>query len=779
MPTQTTTTQTRLNNVAKGVSAAVDTLELVSSTLKTPFLGAISSTCRSLLTSVETIKQHKDDCVQLLEQTHQLLYAIIALHIKSDTGGELPPRVLNSIAEFTATLHKIHHFVDAQQERSWLKQFFRQAELNKLLKDCNSGLQAALDFFHIEALGLVADVAEFETYAQETHQEVLQMIDTLSDMDVSDKASSINRFVSSSESSAASISMLPSEPKIFHGRETELADILGAFRQEPTRIAILGAGGMGKTSLAKAALHSLDIIAKYGPHRVFVACDTAPTKVELAALIGAHLGLKSGRDLTRSVIRHFATGAPALLILDNFETVWDPIESREEIEEFLSLLADIKHLALIITMRGAERPAKVNWSRPFLAPLLPLTQVAARQTFVDIADDVHDQEDVDKVLALTDHMPLAIYLMAHLVDSEGCSNVLARWENERTSIISEGYDRKSNLEISISVSLSSPRITSVPRSRDLLSLLSLLPEGLSDVELRQANIPIDDILHCKTALLRTSLAYNDQGRLKSLVPIREYFQKFHPPSARLLRPLRLYFHDLLDVYQKYRGTLTNRSVSTRIAMNVANMQSVLLSGLTEENPDLVDSIYSVTYLDFFLGSTSRGRLDFMDKITQVLPQPTNHRLEVIVIMRRLVGWRYHPVSDPQVLADQVQEHFTHFDNAELQARLDICLGGYYQFHDDDRDTARKYYENALSFSISRGTTTRQCDTLDALANLEWQNGDYVAGQKHALRLQPFLFINVFKRIKPCNFPFSLRRVANDKHTENKWLNSYFGMGFKQ
>ncbi|KAJ7159787.1 hypothetical protein C8R46DRAFT_374191 [Mycena filopes] len=613
MPTQTTTTQTRLNDVAKGVSAAVDTLELVSSTMKTPFLGAISSTCRSILTLFETVKQHKDDCIQLLEQTNQLLYAIIALHIKSDTGRELPPRVLNYIAEFTATLHKIHHFVDAQQERSWLKQFFRQAEMSTLLKDCNSGLQEALDFFHIEALALVADVSELQAYAQETHQEVLRMIDTLSDLDVSDKASSINRLLSSAESSAASISMLPSEPKIFHGRETELADTLGAFQQEPTRVAILGAGGMGKTSLARAALYSPEIIAKYGPRRVFVACDTAPTKVELAALIGAHLGLKSGRDLTRSVIRHFATGAPALLILDNFETVWDPIESREEIEEFLSLLADIKHLALIITMRGAERPAKVNWSRPFLAPLLPLTQVAARQTFVDIADDIHDQEEVDKILALTDHMPLAIYLMAHLVDLEGCSNVLARWENERTSIISEGYDRKSNLEISISVSLSSPRITSVPRSRDLLSLLSLLPEGLSDVELRQANIPIDDILHCKTALLRTSLAYNDQGRLKSLVPIREYFQKFHPTSDQLLRPLRLYFHELLHLYHKHRGTLTNRSVADRIAMNVANMQSVLLGGLTQENPDLVETIESVTYLDLFLGTnkpSTRGPREY-------------------------------------------------------------------------------------------------------------------------------------------------------------------------
>jgi hypothetical protein len=36
-----------------------------------------------------------------MEQTHELLNAIIILHIKSDTGGVLPPSVLNQIGKFT------------------------------------------------------------------------------------------------------------------------------------------------------------------------------------------------------------------------------------------------------------------------------------------------------------------------------------------------------------------------------------------------------------------------------------------------------------------------------------------------------------------------------------------------------------------------------------------------------------------------------------------------------------------------------------------------------
>ncbi|KAJ7900498.1 P-loop containing nucleoside triphosphate hydrolase protein, partial [Mycena leptocephala] len=344
------------------------------------------------------------------------------------------------------------------------------------------------------------------------------------------------------------------------------------------RIAILGAGGMGKTSLARAIIHHTEITERYNQHRFFVACDPAATQVELAALIGAHVGLKKGKDLTHPVIQYFSSSSGCLLILDNLETLWDPVESRSKIEEFLSLLTSVDHLALVITMRGAERPAKVAWTHPFLPTLKPLEQAAARQTFIDIADNRHDPNEVDKVLSLTDNLPLAISLIAHLVDSEGCSHVLLRWEEEKTSLISEGYDRTSNLDLSISLSLSSPRLN--PHSKNLLSLLSMLPDGLSDVELVQSKLPIDNILSCKAVLVGTTLAYSDEHkRLKALVPIREYMQKIQPPGDHLIRPLRKHFQELLEFYIKYLGNQLSSSTVVRVSSNYSNIQNVLQNGL--------------------------------------------------------------------------------------------------------------------------------------------------------------------------------------------------------
>jgi hypothetical protein len=53
------------------------------------------------LDAVECETKNKNDCAQLLENIHKVLYAIINLHLKSEIVGSLPPAMLDNIGRFT------------------------------------------------------------------------------------------------------------------------------------------------------------------------------------------------------------------------------------------------------------------------------------------------------------------------------------------------------------------------------------------------------------------------------------------------------------------------------------------------------------------------------------------------------------------------------------------------------------------------------------------------------------------------------------------------------
>jgi hypothetical protein len=47
------------------------------------------------------VKKNKEECIKLMEHVHELLCAIVNLHIKSETPGSLSPATLNDVGNFT------------------------------------------------------------------------------------------------------------------------------------------------------------------------------------------------------------------------------------------------------------------------------------------------------------------------------------------------------------------------------------------------------------------------------------------------------------------------------------------------------------------------------------------------------------------------------------------------------------------------------------------------------------------------------------------------------
>ncbi|KAJ7302833.1 hypothetical protein DFH08DRAFT_945519 [Mycena albidolilacea] len=718
MPRQSTLTEIRVTNIIECLTLALTLLKELNDAFGPPFIQSIANTIESVISMA-----------QLMENIHPVLYAIINLYLKSETVESLAPEVLHNIGKFMETLHKIYTFVKAQQDGTKLKHLFRNHEMQNLLEGCHAGLAQAVEVFKITTRpAMISEINAIKKTTQLMHEELLELIQTQCDVSTaSNRSSPVHP-----NSVSTSFSMLPSRPKIFHGRKSEVENIMKMLTQESPRIAILGGGGMGKTSLARAVLHHPDTPAKF-ENRFFVSAESATTSIELAALIGLHVGLKPGPDLTRPVVLYLSHKPSCLLVLDNLETVWEPIQSRSGIEEFLALLTAVKHLALIITMRGAERPGKVHWTHPFLLPLQPLSAEAAQQTFMDITDNVYRKEEIVKILQFTENMPLAVDLIAHLSDYEGLSNVLARWDTERTALLSVGYDRKSNLDASIQLSLSSPRITS--NSKELLSLLSILPDGLSDAELLQSKLPIPNILSCKSVLLATSLAYQDSNqRLRSLMPVREHIQQFLPPSTALVKCLYKLFYALLELYKEYNGEQLG-PVMNEITQNLANFQEVLQRGLYDNALDLKDTIYSISILCSFYRITGRGGLALIEHIQSIVPGLADHHLKIQFMTQVLLSYDYYPTFDREQVINEGMSILELVNNPLLESKFYNALGLYFINSKFDRPQAMQFYQRGLKLAKMCPDSNPKCEILINIAWLQILAGQYCTAQVHASEVE--------------------------------------------
>ncbi|KAJ7670588.1 P-loop containing nucleoside triphosphate hydrolase protein [Mycena polygramma] len=612
------------DTVLKYATVAASTLRDVADSSPVPFLRIIAAVSMSILSIVQSVRSNREECMRMISHIDELISVILRLCIKED---DLSPATLHNIGRFADTLQKIHSYVTSQQNTSLLKRLFRQSENAALLEACNSGLRHALDVFGVESsLVTTSEMADMRGQAEKRHKELVELFAGQSEPEETDTAVSLGtKQFFELGNSTTSLVLLPATPKIFRGRGRELDELVDLLLQNCSRVAILGPGGIGKTALATSALHHPAVCAKY-IHRHFISCESAANHDDLVSLIASHLELSPSRNISKVIFRHFSGRPASILVLDNFETSWEPPGSRSQVEDFLSLLTDIPHLALSITMRGAERPGSVRWSRPFLPPLEPLSDAAARETFTDIADEKHHDADIRELLKLTNNLPLAVNLVANIAAFEGYETVLSRWKDEKTTLLSEGPDKRSNLDLSIRLSLSSPRMLDSPGALSLLSLLSLLPDGISDAELLQSDFPIPGMGRSKTTLMRTSLAYLDHDkRLRVLSPIREYILIHDNPTPSLCRPLRQHFHRLIMLWKDYQH-LSTAGITQRIAANLGNFHAVLAHGLHWDEPDLAQTLFSIIAFDSFYRISGRRSSGMLELVTPYLEHLKDPRL---------------------------------------------------------------------------------------------------------------------------------------------------------
>ncbi|KAJ7624067.1 hypothetical protein DFH06DRAFT_756454 [Mycena polygramma] len=718
---------TPLDHALHYATLAAATLKDIADTTGMPILRMPAALTLTIAKLVEGTRANKIVTTQMAQNIHQTLCSVIGLYSATHKDGVLSPVVLYNISQFTDTLQRIVGILTSRQSMGRFKQLLKQNENASQLQACRAELHHLTCAFRDQCIRAnLTSIARMEMETTEMHDELMSLLATFLDLTVSD-TSSLSTSLSAMGDSMVSINLLPAYPKICEGRASELNHIVGILQQDSPRVAVLGAGGMGKTTVAVAALHHSDIEARYST-RYFISCQTLTSDAEILSAIASHIGIDRASSLKR-VVQCLKCNSTTLLVLDNFETPWEFPGARRKVEELLAHLADVANLAILVTMRGAERPGNIQWSHPFLPPLSPITDSAALDTFFAIADDYHEKDTVSALLELTGNLPLAITLIASAVACEGCEATLARYKLEKTRLF-DGYDKRSSLELSIILSLSSPRLT--PNARELLSLLSILPDGLSEAELVQCKVPIDNILSGKAALLRTSLAFVDGGRLQLLVPIREYIFSSSPPPNRLKEPLRHYLHQILEVWSYFENVQPSPSILSQTVNNLGNIQGLLLDSLQTDASD-VTVCKSVFYLHDFTWQTNR-------------PAPSL----IFLAIKQLEAWQNHPAyghfltsivqrSSNFPMLD-INSHITdgnrYFQSASAveQARWYCAVSGHYKLHENNLAKGIEYSLLALDLVDGMNRPTNiGCQSCVSLADMLTSAENPLKARKYALR----------------------------------------------
>jgi hypothetical protein len=304
----------------------------------------------------------------------------------------------------------------------------------------------------------------------------------------------------------------PTAPQIFFGRDAELAQIIHMITvnvgSHAARIAILGPGGYGKTTLARAVLTDKPIQEHFRDARYFVPCESVTSSGALLTELGKSLGLlEGGSDGLWSRIQAILTSKDSIICFDNFESPWDQdFETKYTVEELLSRVTELHCVTVPITMRGVERPAQTRWTQPFLGPLETLDHNSAKEIWQAIAENYDDFSE--KLIDAVDYVPLAIDLLCHLSQVISPTLLWEEWNFKWTKTIQTGQGhRLSNLEYSIQLSINSGRMRANLPAKNLLGVFSMLSDGLHVKQLGKFRGMFADldVTSCLQTLLKCGL----------------------------------------------------------------------------------------------------------------------------------------------------------------------------------------------------------------------------------------------------------------------------------